>query len=61
MARHERVGEQRRGLRAGAADAAEAYLAKLIRAGFKVAVCEQVEDPAEAKKRGGKSGTYIAP
>jgi DNA mismatch repair protein MutS len=37
------------------AHAAEAYLAKLIRAGFKVAVCEQVEDPAEAKKRGGKS------
>jgi DNA mismatch repair protein MutS len=35
--------------------AAEAYLAKLIRAGFKVAVCEQMEDPAEAKRRGGKS------
>ncbi len=35
--------------------AAEAYLAKLIRSGFKVAVCEQMEDPAEAKKRGGKS------
>jgi len=35
--------------------AAEAYLAKLIRAGFKVAVCEQVEDPAEARKRGSKS------
>ena len=33
--------------------AAEAYLAKLIRSGFKVAVCEQMEDPAEAKKRGG--------
>ncbi len=32
--------------------AAEAYLAKLIRMGFKVAVCEQMEDPAEAKKRG---------
>ena len=29
--------------------AAEAYLNKLIRSGFKVAVCEQVEDPAEAK------------
>ena len=37
------------------AHAVEAYLAKLIRAGFKVAVCEQLEDPAEAKKRGGKS------
>ncbi len=34
---------------------AENYLAKLIRCGFKVAVCEQLEDPAEAKKRGGKS------
>jgi DNA mismatch repair protein MutS len=34
---------------------AEGYLAKLIRAGFKVAVCEQLEDPAEAKKRGSKS------
>jgi DNA mismatch repair protein MutS len=37
------------------AHAAEAYLAKLIRAGFKVAVCEQMEDPAEARKRGAKS------
>jgi DNA mismatch repair protein MutS len=35
------------------AHAMEAYLAKLIRAGFKVAVCDQVEDPAEAKRRGG--------
>ncbi len=35
--------------------AAEAYLAKLIRSGFKVAVCEQIESPAEAKKRGSKS------
>jgi DNA mismatch repair protein MutS len=31
------------------------YLHKLIAAGFRVAVCEQVEDPAEAKKRGAKS------
>ncbi len=37
------------------AHAAEAYLAKLIRAGFKVAVCDQVEDPAEARKRGAKA------
>ncbi len=37
------------------AHAAEAYLAKLIRAGFKVAVCEQMEDPSEAKKRGSKA------
>lgn len=37
------------------AHAMEAYLAKLIRAGFKVAVCDQLEDPAEAKKRGSKA------
>src|SRR5580693_4536599 len=35
--------------------AAEAYLERLIRKGYRVAVCEQVEDPAEAKKRGSKS------
>ena len=35
--------------------AAESYLEKLIRKGYRVAVCEQVEDPAEAKKRGSKS------
>ncbi len=35
--------------------AADAYLARLIRAGHKVAVCEQVEDPAVAKSRGAKS------
>lgn len=29
------------------------YLAKLIAAGHRVALCEQTEDPAEAKKRGG--------
>jgi len=33
----------------------ENYLLTLIRKGFRVAVCEQLEDPAEAKKRGGKS------
>ena len=33
---------------------AEAYLLTLIRKGFRVAVCEQTEDPAEAKKRGSK-------
>jgi DNA mismatch repair protein MutS len=33
----------------------ETYLAKLIRAGFKVAICEQMESPDEAKKRGSKS------
>lgn len=35
--------------------AAESYLARLIRKGFRVAVCEQTEAPAEAKKRGAKS------
>ncbi len=34
---------------------AEGYLERLIKAGFKVAICEQVEDPVEAKKRGSKS------
>ena len=29
---------------------AQVYLSRLIRAGFKVAIGEQVEDPAEAKK-----------
>lgn len=33
----------------------ESYLAKLIRAGCKVAICEQLENPEEAKKRGSKS------
>lgn len=35
--------------------AAEGYLARLIRAGCRVAVCEQTESPAEARKRGSKS------
>ncbi len=33
--------------------AAEGYLARLIRAGCRVAIAEQVESPEEAKKRGG--------
>ena len=35
--------------------AAESYLSRLIRKGIRVAVCEQTEAPAEAKKRGAKS------
>lgn len=35
--------------------AAEGYLLTLIRKGFRVAICEQLEDPAEAKKRGYKA------
>src|SRR5690606_13529661 len=31
------------------------YLARLIRMGFKVAICEQLEAPAEARKRGHKA------
>ncbi len=52
----------KRGLHAGVpipmcgvpAHAAEAYLARLIRQGHRVAICDQVEDPAEAKRRGNK-------
>ena len=34
---------------------ADEYLQRLIRQGYRVAVCEQLEDPAEARKRGAKS------
>src|SRR5216110_843304 len=34
--------------------AGDGYLARLIRAGFKVAICEQIEDPAEARRRGNR-------
>src|SRR6201990_270360 len=34
---------------------ADEYLNRLIALGHRVAVCEQLEDPAEAKKRGSKS------
>jgi len=33
----------------------QSYLHKLIKEGFRVAICEQTEDPAEARKRGGKA------
>ncbi|MDR3475353.1 MAG: DNA mismatch repair protein MutS [Devosia sp.] len=35
--------------------AAQDYLKRLITLGHRVAICEQVEDPAEARKRGSKS------
>jgi len=35
--------------------AAQTYLSRLIRKGFRVAVCEQTENPTEAKRRGAKS------
>ncbi|MFM9940234.1 MAG: DNA mismatch repair protein MutS [Hyphomicrobiaceae bacterium] len=34
---------------------ADEYLQRLIRLGYRVAVCEQLEDPAEARKRGSKA------
>ena len=34
---------------------ADEYLQRLIKQGFRVAVCEQLEDPAEARKRGAKA------
>lgn len=40
--------------------AAEGYFLTLIRKGFRVAVCEQMEDPSEAKKRGSKSVVHRA-
>lgn len=33
----------------------ENYLVRLVKAGYKVAICEQMEDPEEAKKRGNKA------
>ena len=35
--------------------ASDEYLERLIKLGHRVAICEQTEDPAEAKKRGSKS------
>ena len=35
--------------------AADEYLQRLIAQGHRVAVCEQIEDPAEARKRGAKA------
>ena len=40
--------------------AAEAYLARLIRGGHRVAIAEQMEAPAEAKKRPGKTLVHRA-
>jgi DNA mismatch repair protein MutS len=37
------------------AHSAEAYLAKLVKQGFKIAICDQTEDASEARKRGSKS------
>jgi DNA mismatch repair protein MutS len=37
------------------AHSADGYLARLIRAGHRVAIADQIESPAEARKRGGKA------
>jgi len=39
---------------------AEEYLQRLIRHGFRVAVCEQLEDPLAARKRGSKAVVHRA-
>lgn len=33
----------------------ESYLARLVQQGYKVAICEQMEDPKESKKNGNKT------
>lgn len=35
--------------------ACDSYLAKLVRQGYRIAICDQMEDPKEAKKRGYKA------
>ena len=40
--------------------AAESYLARLIRAGHRVAIAEQTETPAEAKERAKREGTPVS-
>src|SRR6204780_3224022 len=40
--------------------AAEGYISKLIRKGFKVAICEQMEDPRLAKKLVRREVTRVA-
>lgn len=37
------------------AHASDHYIEKLVKAGYRVAICEQLESPQEAKKRGNKS------
>jgi len=37
--------------------ASDTYLAKLVKSGFRIAICEQLETPQEAKKRGGSKAT----
>ena len=37
--------------------AADMYISKLIKAGYRVALCDQLETPEEAKKRGGYKAT----
>ncbi len=44
-----RAGEERIPMAGFPIHAAEAYISRLLEAGFKVVVCEQTEDPAQAK------------
>jgi DNA mismatch repair protein MutS len=44
-----RAGEERIPMAGFPVHAAEAYMNRMLEAGFKVVVCEQVEDPAQAK------------
>ena len=37
----------------------DVYLPKLVRAGQRVAICEQLEDPKLTKKYGAQNETYI--
>src|SRR5437870_7754203 len=39
--------------------AAEGYIAKLVRKGFRVAICDQMEDPRWAKKLVKREGTRV--
>lgn len=39
--------------------ASESYLTKLVKSGFRIAICEQLETPQEAKKRGGSKATVV--
>ena len=52
--RGKHLGERHPDVR-GPRPRADDYLHQLIAHGLRVAVCEQMEDPAEAKKRGGKA------
>ena len=41
--------------------AADGYIARLVRKGFRVAICEQVEDPKKAKGSCGAKSCVVSP